>query len=238
MENKKGSFLGATIAEILVLVILVILIVSTLNYFGIIRLSQSLPFLSFLPQQTQVSNQLQKRDSNVNAMQNGKTIVRSIVKADGPQVLENTGSSTLYKFIATSSAKFTRETRIDLELSVNNMSSPSGIFFNNGLEYGDKNYKALRVFRADSNKNWLLEYRSQNKSTYTILAKAASRNEFKKFALLISQNGKTVTILSPGLQQKVLNLSDTFYDADRQMRAHAQVAPQSTLTIYSLSYQY
>ncbi len=248
MDNKpKNSTLSAFFLEVGIAAVLVILILGTLNYFGIIPLSKSFPFLSFLPSQSQGQNYLgqfglapNQPNSKVLPNLNGKTIrTRGIVIPTSPKTFVNNGSTILYSPIASGGAKFTRQARVDVELTVNNGASGSGILFTNGKKFADKDYKAFRIFHNGEKNNWQAEYRSQNKSTYTMLVKSTSKgNEFRKIAFIISANGKVFTIFVSGVPSKIIQLSDSFYGAGQQIFASVQVAPKSELEINSLYYQY
>jgi hypothetical protein len=248
MDNNQGksSPLGSVITEIIIAAVLVILILGTLNYFSILPLSQSFPFLSFLPQQSGIT-QLQKTEQSVSSSSGSGTIsilpnLRAVVQAVEPQKITNSSASASYKFLPKSGIKISGPLRIDMEVgAVTNSvkaSDSDGLMFNNGLKYENKDFRLLRVFYYPKDKNWAIETRANNKSQYSFLAKAPKGTNFLKITLLISSDGKSITVLTPGAKSKTIPFSDSLYAAGKQMNIATQVAPNSELDIYSLYYQY
>lgn len=75
-ENKLKAvaLLEIGLAEIFLVIFILLLFFGTLNYFGILPISQTFPFLSFLPSQQKISEN--KPPANVAAVVNGSSITK------------------------------------------------------------------------------------------------------------------------------------------------------------------
>ncbi len=244
-NSKKASSLGSTLVEVGVAGVLIILILSTLNYFGILPLSSNFKFLSFLPTQTKSSSLFLSPNSGVgkrgnNALSN--VVTRVLVRPIEPKKLVNGTDNFLFAPIASSSVKIKDNIRIDMELTnVQGSSATQGssLVFRNSFKYQDSKYRHLRVFYYPKNKVWILEARSKNKSQFFTLKKENAKGpNFAKVGLIVNPSGKSVTLLVAGKRNKTIVLADSLYDSGKVMNSSVQIAPHSELDIYGLYYQY
>lgn len=243
MDNKNSFTFAGLFGEITIVIVLVLTILTTLNYFKIIPLSSTFPFLSFLPQQQKIQFKTPISISSPPATLNRSITSRLLISPLENKIFNNKTINNQYIGVNKSAIKPTNSLRIDVEMSVslldNDATGSSGLIFKNNFPYEKQEYRHVRMFYYAKAKNWLLEFRSQGKSNYFLIAKAPTNGvNFIKFALLIDKKGKNITAIVPGVSSRTFKLADSLYANSRQMNMFAQVAPHSQLNIYSLSYQY
>ncbi len=227
------------VVEGLVVVLLSVLILATLNYFNILPISQNLRFLSFLPQQTRI--QVTNKPSAL--LPNGTSgTIRTLVRPVTPLLISNDKNEYLYVPIQNSEIEVNGQIRIDAELMDNSTSdsSTSGIIFRNGIKPDDAGYQHLRVFYNPKDQNWLLEHKDNNKAQYYGISPKNDDPQFnfRRISLILSEDGKTITLLISGVPGKTITLLNSMFLPSNKMNMMAGVAPGSELNIYGLYYQY
>jgi hypothetical protein len=237
MEAKnKQSVVAAFIVEGVIVLVLVTAILVTLNYFGIVPLSRTFSFLSFLPSQTRIQSGSLSRNVQNQVPRNQGTSAgqqKSVITSESPMVVENTAKEFKYEPVKNGFINPRGELTIEADLTVGeNVGGGTGIVFTNGLGFDDDNRRSLGLYFYPKDGNWLIEYRANNKSEYRgikVTQKAA------KFKLIVGPLGKSVLVTS-GSDSVNFQFSSSLYDAGKQMRMGSQVGPNSTLTINSLTY--
>lgn len=233
MNEKKTSPLKFAIGEVLVVISLCFLIIVTLNYFKILPLSENFGFLAGLPQQsTSSSPQGGKPKGDIS----DQIFVRSVVMPFRPLIIKNTSTQTESQYVATSTAKLYKSS-INVQMVVADKSDTTGISFANDKKYTTKEYRSLQIFRDIKSQNWMLQYITGSDSTYTYLTSSYNGNDFKNFTIMIENNGRNLTILSPSFVSKKITLPSSFYEFGNNIHASANVGPGATFTIFSLTYQ-
>ncbi len=246
--DKKGSGLSSVITEVAIAAVLVALILGTLNYFAILPLSNTFSFLSFLPQQSigvkpqTRGNQGQQATTGQN--QGRTSQVRQLIVPSDVKTFSNPTSEYKYNSIKDNGIKVTGPVRINVEMGVDlapsaqKASDSSGLIFGNGLAKSKKDFRFLRIFYWPPSKNWSLQYQYGEKPEFFNLLSMPTGEIYARFSILISGNGRQVTVTLPTLEQKTFNLPDSLYTATNQMGSSIQVAPGQTVTVSSLNYQY
>lgn len=251
MENKKSSgileFFKVSVAEIIFVLLLVVLVLTTLNYFKIISLSKTFPFLSFLPSITS-ENLKQDRTTKPTSSINRNSNIKTIITPNAPKTVNNTASEYLYITLPDGAVKVAGGIRIDVELYIEmgeatkSSSDSSAFLFTNGLARSRGDFRFLRLFFWPPAKEWTVLYHHEGTNQYSkpilIVSKEPADKAYGKFSLIISRDGKSVTTISPTGEQKILQLDDSLYTTTNQMFSAVQVAPNSKITIISLSYQH
>ncbi len=248
-DDKKGkSLLAAGLVEITIVTVLIVAILGTLNYFAVLPLSDTFPFLSFLPQQsTQVNPQ--KRDNQfpqakIGQNQDQSSNVRRLIVSPDVKTVTNSTIDYKYDSIKDSFIKVTGPVRINIELGFDltpdaQTASGSGSFmFGSGLGGSKKDLRILSLFYWPPGKTWALQYLYGEKSEFYNLISMPTGKIYGRFSLLISGDGKQVTVILPTFEQKAFNLPDSLYTATNQMNSTIQVAPGQTITVSDLNYQY
>lgn len=232
------SFLRAGFAEIIIIIFLISAILGTLNYFSILPLSNTFPFLSFLPRQSQ--QKTLNKITKVTQKPQQET-VRYLITSDDPKSFTNSTNSYQYNLIPGNAIKVPKEITINVEIDIKDKASKnastSALMFDNGSYNSKDNYKFLRLFYNQNGKNWALQYHYNNNKFFNLLNQPLGKVH-GRFSINISSDGKNLSILLPTGERKSIQLPDSLYSASSQMRTHVQVAPGSEVTISSLSYQY
>ena len=246
-EDKKGSGLSSVITEVAIAAVLVVLILGTLNYFAILPLSKTFPFLSFLPAQStqgepKTGNQGQQTRTNQN--QGRASQVRQLIVPSDVKTFANSTSEYKYNPIKDGGIKVAGPVRINVEIGIDlvpsdqKASDSSGLIFGNGLAKSQKDFRFLRLFLWPPGKGWGLEYHYAGKSEFYSLLSMPTGEIYGRFSILISGNGKQVTVTTPTFEQKTFNLPESLYTTTNQMDSSIQVAPGQTVTVSLLNYQY
>lgn len=235
MNKKIRSFL----IELGLLAFLFAGIILVLNYFNIIPISYFFPN-SFMPQKSV------KKDISLNSDGFiGRTVIdnqnlsgtRTVISPNNPIEIENDKSEFAYKMIDNSFVDAESILSIDFELKITDIATgSSGIVFTNGLSYESADYRSFRIFYYEPDKSWGLEYRANNKSEYRNISPAGMDDIFGKFIVVVSRDGKSISVLSNNSDAQTYEFDESLYDVSRVLNAVTEVAPESRLEIFSLYY--
>lgn len=240
-DNKSAAIKGMLI-EISVAGMLVILILGTLNYFNILPLSQTFPFLSVLPsqQKAQVSNNpsiIQRQSSN-SPQSATVPAIKVLVESTSPKKFSNSASQTSIKYLEDSYvlANYNRSLGIDIDMTISGSSSSSS-----GISLGENIYSnslpRISLYYFSQANSWLLSEDNAGEKKYTTLAKVEKDSIINgKFTLLISRDGKTIKVQPPAGNNITINLSRSLYGSKRSLTITTLVAPNSSLNLNYLRY--
>lgn len=246
-EKEQNSLLVAGVAEVAIAAVLIIAILGTLNYFAILPLSNTFSFLSFLPQQsnqTKLSRGNQRQQTTKGSSQDQISQLTQLIVPSNAKTFTNSASEDKYNVIKGSEIRVMGPLKINVEMgielasAVEKASGSSGLVFGNGLIQSPKDLGFIRLFYYPPGRNWALGYYHGDNSEFYNLLSMPTGEIYGKFSLLISENGRQVTVTLPTSENKTFNLPDSLYTATNQMSSTIQVAPGHTVTVSSLSYQY
>lgn len=247
-DKKDNSLLAAGVAEIVIAAVLIIAILGTLNYFAILPLSQTFSFLSFLPRQsTQVKPQTQGNQGQqtiTNQNQGQFANVRQLIVPSDIKTFANSTGEFKYNSIKDGYIRVEGPVRINVQMGIDLGPSPqessdsSGLIFGNGLASSKNDLRSVSLLYSPQYKSWILHYYYGEKQEFFYLLSMPTGEVYGGFSLLISGNGRQVTVTLPNFDQKTFNLHDSLYTAINQMNPSIQVATGQTVTVSSLNYQY
>lgn len=246
-KDKKGnSLLAAGVAEIVIVAVLIIAILGTLNYFAILPLSRTFPFLSFLPRQsTQVKPQTQDnqgQETRTNQNQGQLANVRQVIIPSDIKTFTN--STGEYNPIKDGYIKIEGPIRINVQMGIDigpssqEASDGSGLVFGNGLANSIKDLRSVSILYSPQYESWILHYYYGEKQEFFYLLSMPTSEVYGGFSLLISGNGRQATVTLPNFDQKTFNLPDSLYTTTNLMHTSIKVATGQTVTVSSLNYQY
>jgi hypothetical protein len=245
MNHNSRSNLPLIVVEIVVVSVLVTLILSTANYFRVVPLSEFFPLFSFLPTQAQVTDLTTGRGvSNDPQISSGASSirVRQIIGASDPLVIKNSSKEAVFSDIEKSHIEPDGQLRVDMELSIafdaSGSDTVSGLYFKNNFPHDSPLRKDLRVFYSYKDNNWVLEFRSDGKSSFFTLTKDSGKDKSIRVSLIISADGRNITALVPDTRGSIFQLKDSIYSNGNQMSMLLHVPPHSSLTVFSAYYQY
>lgn len=254
MDNiqQKGKVGSPLLLEILLIVTLVAITLVTLNYFNIVPLSSSLPIFSFLPrlgsgtvsQPSKPVNQLATNPSIPTTQTSKESTTKTIVTSNLPKVFSNNESKYKWTTIENSFVTVLGDIRIDVEIGVKSTlisaqkEASNGMLFTNGLASSDKDHRYIVLFYYLPDQNWVVGHKSGGELKFLPLVTKKETDIFGRFDLLISSDGKTVTVTPSQGKQETIQLVESLYQTTNKMKSVAQVSPGSDITIYSLQYEY
>lgn len=226
--------------EVAVIAVLVFLILATLNYFRILPLSDTLPFLSFLPQQS-ASQRTAKPFAITQTQQKRPPFVQQVIAPSDPKIFTNDTKVNKTFPIKGSGTRVINGLQIDVEMTLKQdkkSTAAAGFMFDNGLKFDDKNLRRLFLFYWPKSNAWVLSYQYGNQKEFTGNLVRIRGAIYGKFSLKISKDGRNVVIVLPNGEERTLALKEPLYGVKNTMSARVSVPPNSGLTISSLSYQY
>ncbi|MDZ7320019.1 MAG: WD40 repeat domain-containing protein [candidate division KSB1 bacterium] len=155
---------------------------------------------------------------------------------DNPGRFTNLASFYRSHAISGPSLVMGRSYQIDFQIHFEDIGDPnysSGIQLNNGEQFNSSDWRNLSM--EFERGNWVL-YAS------TVGVNLLSNQDGKlfadregKYSLLLSEDGKTISVVLPDRQRRSFPLSDSLYAKGKDLSIQIKTAPKSTFTITELS---
>lgn len=230
------------IVEILVVLVLFVLSLSVLNYFNILPVTKTLPFLSFLPSKTAISQgQAASGVPVADDKAKAQVVIQNVVTPDKPVEVKNDKKEYDFKALENSSIKVEWPITIDFEMAFDVLNAEgkdsSGLAWGNEFPYTDNKQRVLSILRYPPENTWMMAYHADGKDTYFPLQKDDQKKAFAKIRMTISADGKEVTLSGQGINNK-FTLPSSLYENSSLMTMSAQTAPNTKLDIYSAYYEH
>jgi hypothetical protein len=250
-EKKKGgifAFIENILFELFLIVLFSAVILTTFNYFNLIPLSSIFPTLSFLPQQQSMQTAINTTSqddvtffsSNVSSLsacnptRDKNIILQTIITCKNPTKIFNAGKNPIYSGIPNAGISSGDQMQINFALKI----IPGKNHMQNGLMLGggaDENRMYISYVNPNS---WGVQFLYGKTVTLfdPLYQPPSSSIQRSYFSIIISKDGKQVTILLPSGLMKSYTLQGSLYSKDGTIPATAVVEPNSEVDIYSLNY--
>ncbi len=160
---------------------------------------------------------------------------RQVISPSYPRQFLNESGKVEYHIVEKEGVKAIDEVKVEIEMKVDasNTADLTGLVI--AVDQLDKD-RADNVSIVRDSIQWMIQYKVQDKIKSFSLGSQGS-SEKDKFTLIFAPDGKSLKISFEG-KNKTIFLPDSLYIATNQLITLAQVAPASSLEIYSLKYQY
>ncbi len=244
------NYLKTFVIETILIVFLSSFILFTLNYFNLIPLSDIFPVFYALPKlQSQSSSFILGRNddsyffnsnyANLSAcnphLENNLSL-NNLVSCSNPMIIKNIGKDVIFKLI---SNPFSPGENVQLQINIALKLIPGKGYKTGGIILGGgPNENRIFISYNSPSKTWGINVIYADKQTQYQPIYSVADNSVQRsfFSLLISTDGKQVSIISPNGLLQTFSLTGSLYSKDGSITATAAVGPDTELDIYSLNY--